>query len=232
MQNLYQSKLRHWWWKYEYMCTYDGYSDVIAVPFGTVGLPQFQLLLTARRPGGSPAPQNPWLRLYPPPRSSSWPPGTSQCEGVSKHLVPWVNWDNPEDPSSSRASLESPGRPGPVMAHLLCLLPFLHSPTAVHSQAILPHTFLPANLHFSLFPRKLSLKPRTLKIIRYRKKKNVLWDVLWSFVNKNNILPHFLSTYNQGTVSAKHLTDLDLLNAHNLHQADPIPCQACVKMRN
>ena len=34
-------------WKYEYMCTYDGYSDVIAGPFGTVGLPQFQLLLTA-----------------------------------------------------------------------------------------------------------------------------------------------------------------------------------------
>lgn len=72
------------------MCTYDGYSDVVPGPFGTVGLPPPQLLTRAadcQWPGESlSAPQNPWPKVIsPPPRAAG---GTSQCEGVFKDLVP------------------------------------------------------------------------------------------------------------------------------------------------
>ena len=131
------------------------------------GTPPVPAVADCQQPGESlSAPQNPWLRLYPllpEQQLASW--NLSVWRGVQAPGPLSANWDNLEDPSSSRASLRAWGRPGPVMAHLssACFLPSL--PTVVHSQAILPHTFLPANLPFSLFPRKPALRQRIIKSV-------------------------------------------------------------------
>ena len=171
MQNLYQSKLRHWWSENMNTCahmmaTVMSFQD----PLGRWDSPcpscWLGLLTASGQVSHSQPHRTPDLRLYPLlPEQQLASRNLSVWRGVQAPGPLSANWDNPEDPSSSRASLRARGWPGPVTAHVssACFLPSL--PIAVHSQAIPLHTFLPANLHFSLFPRKPGLRQHVIKSV-------------------------------------------------------------------
>lgn len=215
MQNLYQSKLRHWWRGNMNTCAHMMATAMSSQdPSGLWDSPSSSCCWLPAARWVTLGPTEPLTKVIsPPPRAAAGLPEPLSVKGCSS------TWSPLQTGITRRTlpALELPWEPGAgqVLWWLTSPLPasFLHSPLRSIPRPS-SHTLFCLQISTSASSLGNSLKPRTLKIIRYRKK-NVLWDVLWSFVNKNNILPHFLSTYNQGTVSAKHLTDLDLLNAHN-----------------
>ena len=146
MQNLYQSKLRHWW--HENMKTCAQRMAIVMSFHDPSGLwdPPAPAAEDCQQPGESrSAPENPWPKVISPPtRAAAHLP--EQCEAVWRGVqAPGplsVNWDNLEHHSSSRASLRVSGWPAQSCDSppLLCQLP-PSLPTAVPPQPPPPTYF-------------------------------------------------------------------------------------------